>query len=150
MYEAFEFWEQLGLHIYKKDEVIKWLNTHAVDAMEDELIEDFTHEICLYIFKLQQKEAKKHAHSLFTKTYNERKAKALKYVVKLGLLLVEGRSTKKGRVLVDMLLDMHTNPDEYIYDAGNSTANIDNVDAYIETFKISKDARKELLNLIKK
>ncbi len=150
MYESFSFWESLGLHIYKKDEIVEWLDTYALDKMEDESLKDFENEICLYIFALQRKETKKHTHSLFTKTYNERKDKALKYVAKLALTLIEGMSTKKGKVLAEMLLDMHRHPQDYIYNVGNTTASIENIDSYIETYRISTDARKELLNILKK
>ena len=151
MYESFSFWEELGLHVPSKDKIIEWLDLHIPNTtMTDEQVEDFTNEICLYIFGLQQKQTKKHIHSLFTKTYNERKEKALKYVSKLGLLLIEGMSTKKGRALAEMLLDLHRNPQDYIYNTGKATANAEKIDSYIEVFKIPADARQDLLNILKK
>jgi len=151
MHESFSFWEELGLHIESKVKIIEWLDIYIPKTtMTEEQAEDFENEICLYIFGLQRKKTKKHIHGLFTKTYNERKEKALRYVSKLGLLLIEGMSTKKGRALADMLLDLYKNPQDYIYNTGNVTVNTEKIDSYIEVFNITTDARKNLLNIIKK
>ena len=148
MNESFKFWEDMGLHVPNKEPILEWLEANAVNIMSDEDVEALENDICQYVFSKRRVDTVRHINSRFSKTYNERKTQALGYAAKLAVLLIEGMSTKKGKVLAEMLLDMHRNPQDYIYNVGKATHSRDNINSYIEAYKVPKDIAKELYKLL--
>ena len=148
MHDTFEVWEAIGMHIKNKDKLIEWIEEHTSD-FEEQHIEELTEHICIYLFNLSQKDAEKYGHSIEGRTYNERKADAKKQALKLYSTLLNGISTPKGQQLIDSLTDLIEHPEEYLFKPSKAYASFDMIDGILQTYKTSKEARKELLDILK-
>ena len=133
----------------KENELTVWFkqNKYAFNDGEDTKL---LQEIFNYITSSSFKKTKKYMNELFKKTYNERVKEALSHVGKLGLLLHNGMSTKKGRELSEMLIDLVNNPNDYFYKVEqiNGKVNLEDIKDALKAYGVSIESRRKLLKII--
>lgn len=129
-----------------KPQLEEWFNGINDNEMDFEEKQSLLDEICLYRMNKQSKALYDVVRN--KRTVNERLDRLKKSISRLGLFLLSN-PTQKGRELSDMLLDFTLNPNDYVKDTQQATANLDKINDFFQDISISNDNKKELFNIIK-
>lgn len=145
--DKLDFWEDFSPHILEpiKEELILWLSQHMADEEKQELID------LIFSYKGRQslKTTGEYTKKRLGKHWGEREAKIKKYTGKLGLELIKTPTTK-GHELMDLLMDLGHNPQDYFYNPVSVTATQEDIKDYLKEIGIRKEPKQDLLNIIKK
>lgn len=151
MNEGIELYEELAPYLVETRKALEaWYDEMGEFAINFENRDKLTLLVYAYITDRMQKEANQYARSrLDGKTYNERLAKTLPMIEKLGVELAKF-PTPKARLILELLEDVIKQPEEGIYQVKDVTASRSKIEDYLQKLGITKKDKETFFNIIRK